>query len=158
MRQRAFIDKSYGKAAPFRQSAGTLTAAPRSVAGLSALEILMDKKIAGLLGAVATLGTLSTAQAAPAPAPVPTDALQANSFSDRLEPIPNAKALLQAIDEQAPTPSAQDNVQLAQFYHHHHHHHHHNHWRRPYVVVVPHRRWHHHHHHHHHHHGYYRRY
>src|SRR5262249_27458452 len=92
-RQRTFIDRSHGKAASFHQSAGKLTAASRSVAGLSALEKLMEKKTAGLLGAVATLGTLSTAQAAPAPAPVPTDALQANSFADLLEPIPNAKAL-----------------------------------------------------------------
>jgi hypothetical protein len=108
----------------------------------------MDKKIAGLLGAVAALGTLNAAQAAPAPAP--TDVLQANSFADLLEPIPNAKAMLQAVDEQSPAASAQDNVQLAQFHHHHHHHHHH-HWRRPVVVVVPHRHRHHHHHHHHHH-------
>jgi hypothetical protein len=112
----------------------------------------MDKKIAGLLGAVAALGTMSTAQAVPVPAPAPADVLQANSFADLLEPIPNAKALLETIDERGPAPSAEDNVQLAQFYHHHHHHHHH--WRRPPVVFVPHRRWHHHHHHHHHHHGY----
>ncbi len=110
----------------------------------------MDKKIAGLLGAVAALGTLNVAQAAPAP--TPADALQANSFADLLEPIPNAKALLQAVDEREPAPAAKDNVQLAQYYHHHHHHHH---WRRPVVVVVPHRRYHHHHHHHHH--SFYRR-
>ena len=113
----------------------------------------MDKKIAGLLGAVAALGTLNAAQATPAPAPAPADVLQANSFADLLAPIPNAKAMLQAVDEQAPASSAQDNVQLAQFYHHHHHHHHH-HWRRPVVVVVPHRHRHHHHHHHHHHNHY----
>jgi hypothetical protein len=110
----------------------------------------MDKKIAGLLGAVAALGTLNAAQATPAPAPA--DVLQANSFADLLQPIPNAKAQLQAVDEREPAPSASDNVQLAQF-HHHHHHHHHSHWRRPVVIVVPHR----HHHHHHHHHHHYRR-
>jgi hypothetical protein len=110
----------------------------------------MDKKIAGLLGAVAALGTLNVAQAAPAPTPAPADVLQANSFADLLEPIPNATALLQAVDERGPAPAADDNVQLAQF-HHHHHHHHHSHWRRPVVVVVPHRHRHHHHHHHHHH-------
>lgn len=109
----------------------------------------MDKKIAGLLGAVATLGTLNAAQATPAPAPA--DVLQANSFAELLTPIPNAKAQLQAVDEREPA-SAAENVQLAQF-HHHHHHHHHSHWRRPVVVVVPHR----HHHHHHHHHHHYRR-
>jgi hypothetical protein len=123
----------------------------------------MDKKIAGLLGAVASLGTFGASEAAPAPAP--TDVLRANSFADLLEPIPNAAALLQAIDESAPVPSAQDNVQVAQFYHHHHHHHHHSQYRQyydePRVIVVPPRyrrdRYHHHHHHHHHHHSFYRR-
>jgi hypothetical protein len=60
----------------------------------------MDKKIAGLLGAVAMLGTFTTGEAAPAPAP--TDVLRANSYADLLEPIPNAVARLQAIDESAP--------------------------------------------------------
>ena len=58
----------------------------------------MEKKIAGLLGAVATLGALSTAQAAPAPGARQMP-LQANSYADLLEPIPNAAALLQAVDE-----------------------------------------------------------
>jgi hypothetical protein len=118
----------------------------------------MDKKIAGLLGAVATLGTFGPAEAAPAP--IPTDVLQANSYPELLEPIPNAAAKLQAIDESAPAP-ARGNVQLAQFYHHHHHHHHHSFYRRyydnrPRVMVVPrYRRYYHHHHHHHH--SFYRR-
>ena len=90
----------------------------------------MEKKIAGLLGAVATLGAFNAAQAAPTPSPAPTDVLRANSFADLLEPIPNAAALLQAVDESAPAQSADENVQLAQivigrpYYHHHHHHHH----------------------------------
>ena len=119
----------------------------------------MDKKIAGLLGAVAALGTFGSAEAAPAPAPA--DVLQANSYAELLEPIPNAGALLQAIDEQVPA-KASENVQLAQYYHHHHHHH--SFYRRRYyneapVVVVPrYRRYYHHHHHHHHHHSFYRRY
>jgi hypothetical protein len=126
----------------------------------------MEKKIAGLLGAVATLGAFNAVQAAPAPNPPPTDILRANSFADLLTPIPNAASLLQAIDESAPVPSADDNVQQAQFYyphHHHHHHHHHNGYGRyygydaaPRVIVVP-RRYRHHHHHHHHHHSFYRR-
>jgi hypothetical protein len=109
----------------------------------------MDKKIAGLLGAVAAVGAMNTVQAAPAPNP--TETLRANSFAELLEPIPNAAALLQAVDEQAPAESAGANVQLAQYHHHHHHHHHHA-YRRyvPRIVVVP-RRHHHHHHHHHHH-------
>ena len=64
--------------------------------------------------------------------------LKANSFAELLEPIPNAPALLMAMDEK---PAAENNVQLAQYYHHHHHHHHHRYWRR----------YRHHHHHHHHH-------
>ena len=128
----------------------------------------MDKKIAGLLGAVAAVGALGTAQASAAPAP--SDVLKANSYADLLEPIPNAAKVLQALDEQAP-PEAKPKVQLAQWYHHHHHHHHHHHgyWRcygygpgygygyGPRVYVVP-RRYYHHHHHHHHHHWYYDRY
>jgi hypothetical protein len=121
----------------------------------------MERKIAGLLGAVAALGTMNGAQAAPAPAP--TDVMRANSFADLLEPIPNASALLQAIDESAPAQPADSNIQLAQVVigigrdHHHHHHHHHAGYGRyyaPRVVVVP-RRYRHHHHHHHH--SFYRR-
>jgi hypothetical protein len=107
----------------------------------------MEKRIAGLLGAVATLGALNAAQAAPTPQ-APTEALRANSFAELLEPIPNAASVLKTVDESQPAPSTEGNVQLAQYYYHHHHHHHHHHfWRR----------WRHHHHHHHHHH-WYRRY
>ena len=87
----------------------------------------MDKKIAGLLGAAASLGALNGAHATPAPIPAPSDVLRANSFADLLEPIQNATALLQAIDESRPEPQGRDGVQVAQFYHHHHHHHHHHH-------------------------------
>jgi hypothetical protein len=121
----------------------------------------MEKKIAGLLGAVATLGALSAAQAAPSPSPAPSEVLRANSFADLLEPIPNAATLLQAVDESALSPSANENMQVAQLVirEHHHHHHHHG-WRRgPRVVIVPPRGryYRHHHHHHHHHHSFYRR-
>jgi hypothetical protein len=119
----------------------------------------MEKKIAGLLGAMATLGAFGAAQAAPTPAPAPSDVLKANSYADLLEPIQNATAVLQAVDEAAPTPSADDaNIHLAQIYierHHHHHHHHHHAYRRRIMVVPP--RYRHHHHHHHHHHSFYRR-
>ncbi|QAU50384.1 hypothetical protein [Bradyrhizobium guangzhouense] len=108
----------------------------------------MEKKIAGLLGAVAALGTLSSAQAAPGPAPLSSGPLQANSYAELLEPIPNAATVLQALDEQTPE-TTKANVQLAQY--HHHHHHHHSHWRRGPVVVIGRHRHHHHHHHHHHH-------
>jgi hypothetical protein len=121
----------------------------------------MEKKIAGLLGAMATLGAFNAAEAAPIPSPAPTDVLRANSFADLLKPIPNAAALLRAVDESRPSSSADENVHLAQFYYHHHHHH--SQYRRyydePRIVVVPprYRRYHHHHHHHHHHHSFYRR-
>jgi hypothetical protein len=104
----------------------------------------MEKRIAGLLGAVAALGAMSAVQAAPTPQ-APTDTLRANSFAELLEPIPNAPAVLKAMDDQNAPPAA-GNVELAQLYYHHHHHHHHF-WRRW-------RRHHHHHHHHHHWHRY----
>jgi hypothetical protein len=126
----------------------------------------MEKKVAGLLGAVAALGALNSAQAAPAPAPNPSspDTLKVGSYADLLEPIPNALNVLKEIEAQAPVKPWEDNVKVAQFYHHHHHHHHgyyhhhhHHGYYRPRIIVVPPRRYHHHHHHHHHH-GYYRRY
>lgn len=111
----------------------------------------MDKKIAGLLGAVAAVSTMGTAQAAPTPNP--TETLRANSFAELLEPIPNAAALLQAVDEQDRAETADGNVQLARYHHHHHHHHAYRRYA-PRIVVVPRYRHHHHHHHHHHYRGY----
>ena len=60
----------------------------------------MEKKIAGLLGAIAALGAFNAAEAAPIPSPAPTDVLRANSFADLLNPIPNAAALLQAVHKE----------------------------------------------------------
>jgi hypothetical protein len=129
----------------------------------------MEKKIAGLIGAVATLGALSPAHAASMASAPPMEVLRANSFADLLEPIPNAVALLRAVDEAGPTSSMDGNVQPAQFYHHHHHHHHHHaqfypgpryyYDDGPPVVVVrpPYYPRYYHHHHHHHHHNFYRR-
>jgi hypothetical protein len=113
----------------------------------------MDKRIAGLLGAVAAVGALSAAQASTTPNA--SDALKVNSYADLLEPIPNAASILQALDEQTPATSADAKVQLAQFYHHHHHHHHG--FFGLGIVPSPYR-YYHHHHHHHHNHWYYRRY
>jgi ABC-type nickel/cobalt efflux system permease component RcnA len=126
----------------------------RAIRPATELEENMGRKIAGLVGAMATLGAFNAAEAAPIPSPAPIDVLRANSFADLLEPIPNAAALLQAVDESRPVSSADENVQLAQFYvQHHHHHHHHSQYREyaPRIVVVPprYRRPHHHHHHHH---------
>jgi hypothetical protein len=124
----------------------------------------MDKKLAGLLGAVATLGAMHAAQAGTSS---PTDVLQVNSFAELLQPIPNAAAQLKALDEHQASQPAEAKVELAQYYvpyyHHHHHHHHHHHafYPRYYggdVVVVPRYRRYYHHHHHHHHHGFYRYY
>jgi hypothetical protein len=125
------------------------------------LEENMEKKIAGLIGAIASLGAFTAAEAAPVAMPAPSEILKADSYADLLEPIPNAVALLQVVDEAGPTSSVADNVQLVQFYyHHHHHHHHHSQYRRRYaprIVVVPPRFRRYHHHHHHHHHSMYRR-
>ena len=101
----------------------------------------MDKKVAGLLGAMGALAATSQAQAMVA-APAPEGStLRASSYADLLKPIPDALALLRA----QPATSA-GLVQEAQVlvpvpdrrYHHHHH--------RRYRRRPP----HHHHHHHHH--------
>ncbi|HZT87123.1 MAG TPA: hypothetical protein VFA12_04075 [Stellaceae bacterium] len=110
----------------------------------------MDKKLAGLLGAVAGLATMASAQAA-APIQNQSEPLQASSYRDLLNPIANPVEALKA-DNAARAEQAAREVQLAQYYYpyygpyygpypyyHHHHHHHHSYY--------------HHHHHHHHHHG-----
>jgi hypothetical protein len=102
----------------------------------------MEKKIAGLLGAVAALSTMTAGQAATTSVP-PTDPLQANTYSDLLEPIPNAAAVLKMVDERKPAADGA-NIQLAQYHHHHHHHHH---WRRGPTIIIGRHRHHHHHHH-----------
>jgi hypothetical protein len=101
----------------------------------------MDKKIAGLVGAVAGLTTIATAQAAIPPAPDPSEGLQTSSYADLLAPIANPVEALQADNAVRAR-----NIELAQYYyngpaygypyqgyynygyyrHHHHHHHHHN--------------------------------
>ncbi len=100
----------------------------------------MDKKIAGLLGAAAALTTMSGANAA-----APTTALQATSYAELLNPVPNAVAQLIADDEARASRPRGGEVDVAQVRveldHHHHHHHRY-------------RRRHRHHHHHHHHSNY----
>jgi len=100
-------------------------------------EIDMDKKIAGLLGAVAALASVDAAHATAPAAPNPADATRVASYAELLAPVPNAVALLIA-DDAARVKSPTERMQLAQ----HHHHHHHQYRRR-----------HRHHHHHHHHHS-----
>ena len=58
----------------------------------------MDKKIAGILGAVASLGSFTAAEASPPPAPA--DVLRATSYADLLEPIPNAVAQVLGVHEE----------------------------------------------------------
>ena len=120
----------------------------------------MDKKIAGLIGAVGAFASLSTAQASTSD---PQEVLRVNSFADLLDPIPNAMEKLRAVD-QSTDPGR---FRTAQYYggDHHHHHHHHNSYYRGYgdgprIVVVPRYRYRdgYDHHHHHHHNNYYRRY
>jgi hypothetical protein len=100
---------------------------------------MMDKKIAGLLGAAAAVATVGCAQASTSPAQAPNDPLTARSYADLLTPIPNATEALIA-DNARLEAKPSEGVQLAQYYHHHHHHHHGYYRYR----------------HHHHHHGYYR--
>ncbi len=112
----------------------------------------MDKKIAGLAGAISALATMTAVEAARAQNV--TEVLSARSYAELLQPIPNAVALLMAADAanaaRAKGEAGQDpNVKLAQYrsppshptitslvsspsptiagYHHHHHHHHHHH-------------------------------
>jgi hypothetical protein len=97
----------------------------------------MDKKIAGLLGAAATLATVSGAHAAvPAQANEPGSP---TSYRDLLNPVPNAVAALHADDKQLAAKRAAGETQTAQiiirrryYYHHHHHHHHHHRYYRYY--------------------------
>jgi ABC-type nickel/cobalt efflux system permease component RcnA len=120
-------------------------------------EKMMDKNVAGLIGAVGALMASAPAQVATAHPLAIDTAMQASSYADLLKPIPNALAVLKAsaeapvrIGPAAPPSDGEARVQEAQVivefgprrpyrrYYHHHHHHHHHYYR------------HHHHHHHHH--------
>ena len=121
----------------------------------------MDKKTAGLLGAVAGLATVSSAQAAITPTSSPSAALEVSTYADLLAPIPNAVAALKA-DDTARAQKLAAEVKTAQGYYY------------PYGSYYPqpsnpyyttpyyygqynyrpyYYRYHHHHHHHHHHHN-----
>ncbi len=116
----------------------------------------MDKKITGLIGAATALAFAGPVSATTISPPNP---MAVESYSDLLEPIPNALELMKAEDRS--TREAQPRVQLADYHHHHHHHHHHRYRRVIPRIVIPllrDREYRHHHHHHHHHHRYYRRY
>jgi len=100
----------------------------------------MDKTIVGVLAAIGSIAPMAAAQAAVAPAEVDR-AMNASSFAELLQSVPNAPAILKAAKQQRAESPKGDEVQVAQHHHHHHYHHHHHHY--------------HHHHHHHHHHYYY---
>ena len=104
----------------------------------------MDKKLAGLLGAAATLTAVGTVQADAAPT---VELAPAATYGELLDPISNALALLKTDDARLAGTSTGGRMRLAQDHHHHHHHHHraaaHHHHHH-------HRATHHHHHHHHH--------
>ncbi len=80
----------------------------------------MNKRIAALLGGVAALATCNGTSAG-ASAAAQAGSLNAQSYAELLDPIPNAVSSLIADDiARAQQPPAV--VQLAQFHHHHHHH------------------------------------
>jgi hypothetical protein len=101
----------------------------------AAMEMDMDKKIVGLIAAIGSVTPMAAAQAAVSPLEV-SQVMNARSFSELLEPIPNALAVLEVADE-TPALDAVDSVVAMDDHHHHHRY----------------RRYHHHHHHHHHHHN-----
>jgi hypothetical protein len=107
----------------------------------------MEKKTAGLVGALAGLASMGVAQAASHPAPPPAPIMQAASYADLLKPIPNAAEVLRKAQAQPGVEEAQYyNNQPPPYYHHHHHHHHHH----AYYPPPPPPPYYHHHHHHHH--------
>lgn len=107
----------------------------------------MDKKLAGLLGAVASVATMGVAHAATQQPTTVSPLPVAASYAELLGPVDNASNLLVA-DDAARMQQSGARVQLAQDHHHHHHtkiiikkrHHHHHH---PKVII---KKTHHHHH------------
>jgi len=108
-------------------------------------------KVVGLVGAISGLATLDVAQAGTVASPNTAGLPDARSFAELLEPVPNALAVLRAMDAADATrtmEAADPNLIPVQYHHHHHHHryrHHHHHHH--------HRWWRRHHHHHHHRYG-----
>jgi len=75
--------------------------------------------MAGLLGAAAALTTVTGVHATSVQ---PTDPPVATSYSDLLQPIPNAMALLKADDARLAERAAAGETRVAQYFDHHHHH------------------------------------
>jgi hypothetical protein len=104
---------------------GTIVMGRRSVAGwFTSREDILGRTIAGLLGAVAALGTVASAEAVPVA--VPIHVLRANSYAELLEPIDKASEFLRALDEQRTARADEAQVELARYRHHHTRHHSHH--------------------------------
>ena len=114
----------------------------------------MEKSVMGLVAAIGAVAPLAGAEAAVVSSHDAVQSLHAATIADLLEPIPNAVAVLAALDA-APAAEVAKNptkgVQVVQWHHHHHHyhhhyyhhhhhhyyHHHHHHWHRPGCVPTP---------------------
>ncbi|MDE2318114.1 MAG: hypothetical protein KGK02_00275 [Rhodospirillales bacterium] len=119
----------------------------------------MERKTAGLLGALAGLATLGgTGAQAATDATLKPEPLAVTSYADLLRPIPDAAAALQIHNAELMARAA--NAPVAEQVdwngndHHHHHHHHHNSYYAPpppvyYYPPPPPPPYYHHHHHHH---------
>lgn len=86
-----------------------------------------------LLSTVAGLCLAGAAQAAPMQSPLPA----AQSYTDLLEPVQDAGAVLMG-DDMAHAQAQKPLLQLAQWHHHHHHHYHHNGFRFGFGLAAPH--------------------
>lgn len=92
----------------------------------------MDKKVVGFLGAAAALTSMTMVQADAAPVAGQTGTPAARSYAELLEPVPDARARMNAED------AAQvEQTQYAIIRRRHHHHHHHHHRRHIYGVLPP---------------------
>jgi hypothetical protein len=108
------------------------------------------KRILAATTAAAVTGLAGAPASAAVDQPV---RMQADSFAELLQPIPNASEQLRTIDAQA-APDAPPRLIEAQYQTHHHHHHHNKHWYQQHGYTWLNGVWvlrppHHHHHHHH---------
>lgn len=114
----------------------------------------MDKTKLGLMGAISSLVALPMGASAAVPREPALPPAQ--SFSDLLQPIPNAVEKLKTSDAQELANARGAELIQTRWHHHHHHHaHYYRRWRRSYwgYSYAPYfwGRYHRHHHHHHHH-------
>ncbi len=97
----------------------------------------MERKTAGLLGALAGVAALggTSAQAASRAVP-PAEPMAVSSYADLLQPVPNAVEALRAhnaalMEQTRNAPPMLEQVQWGGDEHHHHHHHHHDYYAPP---------------------------